>query len=121
MSMLEKTIDYLYDILDAFDEVGALQDVILVGSWAELIYEKTGILSDFSPLGKTTDIDFLVTNLRIPKNPVDVIAPAEKRGYIYEEDYMSGCSRLKKDEFTVEFLICQNRLSICIMGRERST
>ena len=40
-----------------------LEHVMLIGSWAEYIYEKSGYLKDFKYSLKTKDIDFLIKNI----------------------------------------------------------
>ena len=47
---------------------------MLIGSWAELLYERAGLIEGFEPSIKTMDIDFLVRNMRRPVPEVQVAA-----------------------------------------------
>ena len=64
----------LVRFLRLLDGLGCLQHVMLIGSWAELLYERAGLLEGFEPSIKTMDIDFLVRNMRRPVPEVQVAA-----------------------------------------------
>ncbi len=63
---MERNREALIMVLSALNENEVLPYVILIGSWAEFLYGKTSLLEGFSSYGKTTDMDFLVRNLRKP-------------------------------------------------------
>ncbi len=107
MSMNSEQEKNFRDILDVFSEQGALEHVLICGSWAEYLYEKTGMLKDFSYLGKTTDADFLIRNLRKPHVPINIVSGLKSKGFLYKEDYVTGVSKFFKEDFELEFLICQ--------------
>lgn len=50
--------------LRLLEQTGCLNYVVLIGSWAEFLYGRCGILPGFAPNIRTMDIDFLVRNLR---------------------------------------------------------
>ena len=105
---MTKTQEILFDdFLNVLKEAGALDHIILIGSWAEYMYENTELLSGFQSIGKTTDVDFLIRNLRKPEQPVNIVKLAIEKGYVYQEDYITGYSKFMKDDFEIEFLICQ--------------
>lgn len=95
------------DILKTLQENNALDNVILVGSWAEYIYEKENVLEGFASVAKTTDIDFLINDDKRNIKANNIIASATDKGFLYKEDYLTGVSKFFKDEFEVEFLIAQ--------------
>ena len=64
----------LVRFLRLLDGLGCLQHAMLIGSWAELLYERAGLLEGFEPSIKTMDIDFLVRNMRRPVPEVQVAA-----------------------------------------------
>ena len=64
----------LVRFLRLLDGLGCREHVMLIGSWAELLYERSGLLEGFEPSIKTMDIDFLVRNMRRPAPEVQVAA-----------------------------------------------
>lgn len=96
----------LFKFLCLLDELGCLQYVMLIGSWAEFLYEKTGLLKGFIPNIKTMDIDFLVRNMRKPVPEVQVATEARDRGYRVEIDRITGVTKLTSLRgIEIEFLI----------------
>lgn len=96
----------LVRFLRLLDGLGCLQHVILIGSWAEFLYEKAGLLEGFEPNIKTMDIDFLVRNMRRPNPEVQVAAEARGEGYLVESDRLTGVTKLYSIEgLEIEFLI----------------
>ena len=51
-----------HEILTILSEHGLLDHLILIGSWAEFIYETSGILGTFEANLRTRDYDFFVPN-----------------------------------------------------------
>jgi hypothetical protein len=62
-----------------------LEQLIIIGSWAEYIYEQDGVLDGFSSAIKTRDIDFLIPNLRKPRTKVDRVSLLEANGFIVQQ------------------------------------
>ncbi|MDO4939499.1 MAG: GSU2403 family nucleotidyltransferase fold protein [Lachnospiraceae bacterium] len=103
MSIQQKQFTKFIKLLSDND---CLQHVILVGSWAEFIYEQSGMLKDFAPNIKTMDIDFLLINMRKPNPPTNVTALAKEAGYLVENDVLDGTTKiLDKEGLEIEFLI----------------
>lgn len=83
-----------------------LQDVIVIGSWAEFLYKECRLLPGFEANIKTLDIDFLLKNLRRPNPPKNVATLAKESGYIVQQDIMDGTTKiLDKEGLEIEFLI----------------
>lgn len=83
-----------------------IEDVILVGSWAEFLYFKNGILpAENADEFKTLDIDFLLENLRKPTPPKNLLALAKSEGYLIESDILTGTTKLLGERLEIEFLI----------------
>ena len=96
----------LVRFLRLLDGLGCLQHVMLIGSWAELLYERAGLLEGFEPSIKTMDIDFLVRNMRRPVPEVQVAAEARGHGYLVESDRITDVTKLYSTEgLEIEFLI----------------
>lgn len=99
---------YFNEIIEVLNEINALDDVMIVGSWAEYIYEHDQMIDGFVSVAQTTDSDIYVRTDQNNTNSTSIIGPAERKGFLYEEDYMTGVSKLRKKEFEVEFLASQN-------------
>lgn len=83
-----------------------IEDVMLVGSWAEFLYFKNGILpAENADEFKTLDIDFLLKNLRKPTPPKNLLALAKSEGYLIESDILTGTTKLLGERLEIEFLI----------------
>jgi hypothetical protein len=96
----------LVRFLRLLDGLGCLEHVMLIGSWAELLYERAGLLEGFEPSIKTMDIDFLVRNMRRPVPEVQVAAEARGHGYLVESDRITDVTKLYSIEgLEIEFLI----------------
>ena len=88
------------------DDNDCLQDVVVVGSWAEFLYREAGLLQGFEPNIRTLDIDFLIKNLRRPVPEKNLGKLARDAGYIVESDFLDGTTKiLEKSGLEIEFLI----------------
>ena len=108
MGFTDEQEGYFYEFVEVLDRANALSSVILVGSWAEYIYERGNVLSGFVSLAKTTDVDFLLNEDRNAR-PENIVKLARQKGFEYTEDHMLGTSKFWKKEFEIEFLTSQNR------------
>lgn len=61
----------LVEIMKVLNNEGVLNNVILIGSWCLLFYKY--IFEDFSPLVRTTDIDFYVPNVKAIKEKNNLV------------------------------------------------
>ena len=73
MPTMEQSLLF-WDTLRILQEAGALEHLIIIGSWADYIYEQEGVLDGFSSGIKTRDVDFLIPNLRKPRTKVDMVS-----------------------------------------------
>lgn len=98
--------DELVRFLEVLDQEGCLEHVVLVGSWAEYLYQHAGLLDGFSANIRTMDIDFLVKNLRRPQ-PVKTLAiAAREHGYLVDSDRLTGTTKIySPNGLEIEFLI----------------
>ncbi len=91
-----------------------LEHVVLIGSWAEYIYEKSGCLKEFEANLKTRDIDFLIRNINKPREGINIVDVLEKEGFETSIDYISGIYKFYKGkDLELEFLVRE-------MGRGQS-
>jgi len=69
--MIAEQESVFWEIIETFDELTLLQYVMLIGSWAEYVYQHY-YNSDYTANLRTRDVDFLYINLRKPKNKIDI-------------------------------------------------
>lgn len=92
--------------LKLLDDNGCLRHVILVGSWAEFLYEECGLIEGFEANIKTLDIDFLLKNQRLPNPPKNLAEIARGAGYLVESDRLTGTTKIyDKAGLEIEFLL----------------
>ena len=94
-----------WETIRVLDRNKILGYVVLVGSWAEYIYEISGYLEGFEANLKTRDIDFLIRNINKPRKKISVIEVLEKEGFYTSVDYISGVFKfIKGKDLEIEFL-----------------
>ena len=86
-----------WDIIEVFDKEGLLPYVMLIGSWAELVYQhyiKTGFVLNIM----TSDVDFFYPNLRRPKDiEFRISEKMRELGFVYIEHRLSGIGKFVKN------------------------
>lgn len=100
--MRKEQEEAFWQTIKAFDEIGLLHHVMIIGSWAEYLFPPL-FKTDFMPNLKTRDVDFFYRNINIPKEKINVVQKLKNIGYIYDE--VDGISRFyKEDLLELEFL-----------------
>jgi len=95
-----------WEIIRVLNENRVLEHVVLIGSWAEYIYEKSGLLKKFEANLKTRDIDFLIRNINKPKKRINIVEILERERIETSIDYISGIFKfLKGKDLEIEFLV----------------
>ena len=92
------------DTIQALDEVGILQHVMVIGSWAEYLFP---VLFDthFIPNIRTRDVDFFYRNISFPIEKVPLISKLKEYGFLYSEDPYTKVSKFYKEGLLeLEFL-----------------
>ena len=93
-----------WGILEIFKKEGLLPYVMLIGSWAEFIYELE-MKDTFKANLKTRDVDFVYTNINKPSKDIRIIQRLAEKGFVYKEDFLTGVGKfLKEDLLELEFL-----------------
>lgn len=101
---LERQINVFNDAVRVLHDVGALEHVIVVGSWAEYVYQESGLL-DFKSSLKTQDMDLLIPNIRKPREKIDLIKALENEGFEHRQS-PEGLMKFDKDGLIdLEFLV----------------
>lgn len=100
--MRKEQEETFWQTIKAFKEIGLLQHVMIIGSWAEYLFPSL-FETEFMPNLKTRDVDFFYRNINIPKEKIDVIQKLRDIGFVYDE--VDGISRFyKEDLLELEFL-----------------
>ena len=80
--------------------------MVVVGSWAEYLYQEAGLIPGFRSSFRTQDFDVLLPNLRLPKKSIDLVAELTRQGYLLLQNPHTGLMKFDKDgELEVEFLV----------------
>lgn len=89
-----------------FHDVGVLDHIVVVGSWAEYLYQESGVIPGFRSSFRTQDFDVLLRNIRLPKTSLDLVAELTRQGYLMMQDSHTGLMKFDKGgELEVEFLV----------------
>lgn len=93
-----------WEVIKAFDELGLLEHIMVIGSWAEYLYPPL-FNTDFIPNVRTRDVDFFYRNINIPREKIPLIAKLKEYGFEHEMDPYSEVSKFYKEDFLeLEFL-----------------
>ena len=104
---MSKQKDVFWEIIKIFDQYRLLDNFIIIGSWAEYVYELSylknkGFISNL----KTMDMDILIKNLRRITANVSLPSLLSEHGYIYDEDPLTGVSKFYKSAvIELEFIV----------------
>ena len=95
-----------WETIKIFKKNNVLEHVVLIGSWAEYIFEVSDYLKDFKANIKTKDIDFLIKNINKPKEGINIVDILEEEGYETSIDYISGIFKFYKGkDLEIEFIV----------------
>ena len=102
--MNEKQIAF-WKVINDLSEIGVLEHVAIIGSWAEYLYEflYEGFISNL----KTKDVDVFYRNIRKPDIKLDLISLLEERGFMPERDGFGVTRFLFGTGYELEFLVPQ--------------
>ena len=97
--------NFLLAVLKALDKSGALEDIILIGSWCQYFYR---IYFDYPhriPAVRTMDVDFLIPNPPRIRKEINVPEILKKLDFVPAHDYPSGYTKYVHPELELDFLI----------------
>jgi hypothetical protein len=93
-----------WESIQTLDEVGILQHVMVIGSWAEYLFSDL-FDTQYIPNIRTRDVDFFYRNISIPVEKVPLISKLKEHGFLYSEDPYTRVSRFYKEGLLeLEFL-----------------
>lgn len=94
-----------YEVLRRLHEKGALQHLVLAGSWCLVLYRHYFDRNDLFTTLRTRDMDFLVPVPLDLRNKVDIPALLEDLGFLVELKGSAGYLQLLHPEVMLEFLV----------------
>ena len=100
--------DDVVNILKAFEKAGALEYIVVAGSWAMYFYRL--IFDGFVPRVETTDLDLFLPNPKKAKSK-NLSSLLVNCKYVKNTDYLTGITRfiLQDANFNIEFLTTPDR------------
>lgn len=101
----EEQFDILWSLLRRFQEVGILQQMMLIGSWCLFFYRAALPESGGLPAIRTLDADFLLPHPRSIQREVDVPALLKELGFVPTHYRSSDWVVYDHPELRVEFLV----------------
>jgi hypothetical protein len=102
--MQDEKGELFYDLLDVFQKLALLDDLILVGSWCHLFF-RTYFQDPLAVDGiRTSDVDFLITNPNKGRPERDVPAALMELGFITQHSFLSGWTKYVHKDLELEFL-----------------
>lgn len=109
--MDESAENEFVDILSALQESGALERLILVGSWCLPVYRHVHGDAPEIPALRTTDLDFLVEDPKFKGEKIDVPKILESLGFSAEFDLNSKLVKYERRDLEIEFLSQRSRIA----------
>lgn len=95
--------DLFKNIISILGDLGVLNHFLLIGSWAEYVYE-ISYLEDYHANLRTRDVDLLIMNLRNPQEKVDLKKVLEENGFVCNIDSLTGVTKFFHETLEIEFL-----------------
>lgn len=92
-------------ILERFQQLGILDKVVIIGSWAAFLYRNYFFSKTYGFAPKTTDVDFLVPLPCKIDKPVDLPEELKDLNYIVQFSGQKGYIKLGHPELSLEFLV----------------
>jgi hypothetical protein len=104
---VEKEHDLFISILKLLEDIGALNDLLLIGGWCPLIYrERFGNPVEIS-VRRTADLDFLIINASRIKKEIDIPGALKELGFDEKISRTDGYVKYVHPDLEIEFLIAE--------------
>ena len=101
----DEQFEVLRRLLVQLQAAGALEELMLIGSWCLYFYRFAYEDPDALPAFRTLDVDFLVPDPKQVKREVDLPEILKKEGFIPQFNRSSGVVKYNHPELQVEFLV----------------
>ena len=97
-----------WNTIDKFAQLDLLKHIVIIGSWAEYLYHKAGILPGFSPNLRTMDMDAVLNNIRRPVPNVNISEEMKKLGYQITVRTIDGLVKFTHpDQLELEIMVLE--------------
>ena len=95
-----------FEVLNILNEYNLLNDLVVIGTWAEFLYKENNLLQGFNSESKTMDIDFLIINKNKPQDKINLPLIFKEKGYLVDKDRFNDTTIIMTDDgFQLEFLL----------------
>lgn len=101
---MHKKRNLFFETLNALHSKGALDNIILIGSWCHYFYRIHFKNSPEIPAVRTLDIDFLIPNPPKIKKEINIPEILKKLDFTPISDYITGYIKYAHPELELEFL-----------------
>lgn len=101
---MEENYKLLSAVLQRLQDSGALEKLILTGSWCQYYYRIMFNASLEIPLIRTTDIDFLIPNPPKISKSVDITKILNDLGFDNDFDYYTGLLKYVHPDLEIQFI-----------------
>ena len=101
---MEEKYKLLSAVLQRLQDSGALEKLILTGSWCQYYYRIMFNASLEIPLIRTTDIDFLIPNPPKISKSVDITKILNDLGFDNDFDYYTGLLKYVHPDLEIQFI-----------------
>lgn len=103
--MEKKQYELCVEILRRLNKIGALKDLILVGSWCIPFYKDYFKTIKYATSIRTRDVDFMVPGHIKIKTRIDLVELLKDLGFVVGFQGREGYIRLEHPELAIEFLV----------------
>ena len=103
--MEKKQYELCVEVLHRLNKVGALKDIILVGSWCIPFYQNYFKGIKYALSIRTRDVDFMVPGRINIKAKIDLVELLKDLGFVVGFQGREGYIRLEHPELAIEFLV----------------
>ena len=93
------------EVLQRLAKANILRHTVLVGSWCTIFYKEYFAGTQYLPLIRTRDIDFLIPRPSMIKTEADVAEMLKELGFIVGFTGPEGYMRLEHPQLIIEFLV----------------
>lgn len=95
-------INALENLIKIINDNKLDKDFILVGSWCEYFFQE--YFNNYHVQIRTTDFDFYIKRKKVSNFKINISSAFANYGFERFDDYMTGKTLFKKDDYSIEFL-----------------
>jgi len=103
--MIEQNEDLFLKVLEGLHQNGSIRELVLVGSWCQLLYREYCNNTPLIPAVRTTDLDLLVPKPHKENQKFNISNMLQEMGFEMEYSSNSNYKKHRFGVFSVEFLV----------------